>query len=98
MVDNITVAWKALEAAKGDSDVYQARGNLASKAVKLSKSLGPPKLDSWLRCFQVNVGVAVEILTNLGLWQILGNKEEVTLDEIAEKTDADEIMISMYLY
>lgn len=44
---------------------------------------------------QVNVSAAVEIVSNLGLWEKFEGGKIVSMAEILELTKADEIIISM---
>lgn len=43
---------------------------------------------------QVNVSAAVEIVSNLGLWEKFEGGKTVSMAEIVELTKADEIIIS----
>ena len=45
---------------------------------------------------QVNVSVAVEIVSQLKLWEKFEGGKEVSMTEIVESTEADEIIISEY--
>ncbi len=47
---------------------------------------------------QVNVSAAVEIVSNLGLWEKFEGENTVSLAEILELTKADEIIISKIPY
>jgi hypothetical protein len=45
---------------------------------------------------QVNVSVSIEIVSQLKLWEKFEGGKEVSLAEIVESTEADEIIISEY--
>jgi hypothetical protein len=92
-MEKLTAAMHALETASGGTEEFSARSNLRLEAMRLAMSLGDPNEDVWPRIFQVNVSVAVEILTNLGLWDAFADVATVTRAEIIGRTKADEIMI-----
>lgn len=48
---------------------------------------------SCLQSVKINVSAAVEIVSNLGLWNKFEGGKTVSLAEIVELTKADEIMI-----
>ncbi|KAI1847518.1 hypothetical protein JX266_006370 [Neoarthrinium moseri] len=92
-VDALNTAMRALEEAPAGADEAIARRNLRLEATKLAMSLGDPNEDVWPRIFQVNVSVAIEIVTNLGLWDAFAGGATVTLMGVVERSGADEMMI-----
>lgn len=97
LVQNVNNASKALEessAGSGAAAAAAARRNLLLEAKKLVASLEEPSTEVWPRAFQVNVGVAVDIAWNMGVWERLEKNRCIALADIVEMTGADEIMIS----
>ncbi|KAI1880528.1 hypothetical protein JX265_000768 [Neoarthrinium moseri] len=92
-VDALNTAMRALEEAPAGADEAIARRNLRLEATKLAISLGDPNEDVWPRIFQVNLSVAIEIVTNLGLWDAFAGGATVTLMGVVERSGADEMMI-----
>ncbi|KAE8454287.1 hypothetical protein EG329_005212 [Mollisiaceae sp. DMI_Dod_QoI] len=92
LVANVNKAAAGFEAAVG-GDLHVARRNLQLEARKLLYSLEEPNTEVWPRIYQVNVSAAVEIVSNLGLWEKFEGENTVSLAEILELTKADEIII-----
>lgn len=96
LLDKVTVAGKSMEKASTNDALATARRNLLLEAKKLVASLEDPRKEIWPRAFQVNVGVAVDVAWDLGVWEKLKENGTVTLAEIVRSTGAEEIMISKY--
>lgn len=97
LVDNIARAANELQDSATQVDAAYARRTLLLEAKKLVASLEDPSTEVWPRAFQVNVGVAVEVASKMGVWEKLRCKDTISVVEIAEFTGADEIMISELL-
>ncbi|OBT59329.1 hypothetical protein VE04_00244 [Pseudogymnoascus sp. 24MN13] len=80
-------------AAAAQGDLHVARRKLQHEARKLLNSLEEPNGEVWPRIFQVNVSVSIEIVSQLKLWEKFEGGKEVSLAEIVESTEADEIII-----
>ncbi|KAG4418612.1 hypothetical protein IFR04_008237 [Cadophora malorum] len=92
LVVSLNKAAASFEAATG-GDQHVARRKLQLEARKLLYSLEEPNHEVWSRIFQVNVSVAVEIVSDLGLWERFDDGNVVYMAEILEVTKADKIII-----
>lgn len=97
LVGNIARAANELQDSATQVDAAYARRTLLLEAKKLVASLEDPSTEVWPRAFQVNVGVAVEVASKMGVWEKLRCKDTISVVEIAEMTGADEVMISELL-
>lgn len=93
LVHNVSAASEALESSPAGSAAASARRALLREAKKLVASLEDPSTEVWPRAFQVNVGVAVDVASKMGVWEKLRGDGTITLAEIVDLTGADEIMI-----
>ncbi|KAH7303702.1 S-adenosyl-L-methionine-dependent methyltransferase [Rhexocercosporidium sp. MPI-PUGE-AT-0058] len=92
LVANLNTAAATFAASSG-GDTHVARRNLQLEARKLLYSLEEPNTEVWPRIFQVNVSVAVEIVSDLGLWEMFEGGNVASMATILELTKADEIII-----
>lgn len=96
LVDNVNAALKGLQGAQAADDAASYRRNLLAEAKKLVASLQDPSTEVWPRAYQVNVGSAIDVAWNMGIWARFRDQETILLSEIVQLTDADEIMISKF--
>lgn len=107
LVSSINTAAKVFETADGH-DFSIARRSLRKEAMRLAASLEEPRNAVWPRSFQVwgeisgldthtdyqiNLCIAVEIATDLGLWKKFESRKTLSLAEIGESAGADEFLI-----
>ncbi|KAK6579861.1 hypothetical protein PZA11_007569 [Diplocarpon coronariae] len=92
LVANLNKAAAGFESAEG-GDQHVARRTLQLEARKLLYSLEEPNTEVWPRIYQVNVSAAIEIVSDLGLWEKFEGGKTVSMAEIVELTKADEIII-----
>ncbi|RFU24730.1 hypothetical protein B7463_g11608, partial [Scytalidium lignicola] len=95
-VNNAAASFEIAVATKGD--LHLARRRLRHEAQKLLNSLEEPNGEVWNRTFQVNVSAALEIVSQLKLWEKFEEGNEVSISEIVDLTEADEIIITAHLF
>ncbi|CAG8976831.1 hypothetical protein HYALB_00009095 [Hymenoscyphus albidus] len=96
LVEDVEKAGADFHAAK-DGDIHTARRNLQHATRKLLQSLEEPNGEVWPRSFQVNVSAAVEVISQLELWEKFEGGKAVALDGMVESTKADKIVLSEYI-
>ena len=95
LVANVIKAADAFETATG-GDQHGARRTLQLEARKLLYALEEPNTEVWPRIYQVNVSTAVEILSDLKLWDLFEGGKSVSMTELLELTKVDEIILSRF--
>lgn len=93
LVANVTKAAAAFESATGGNR-HAARRTLQLEARKLLYALEEPNTEVWPRIYQVNVSTAVEVLSDLKVWDLFEGGKSLSMIELLELTKADEIILS----
>ncbi|OAQ65233.1 O-methyltransferase [Pochonia chlamydosporia 170] len=94
LVQGVNEAAASFEtSATSQGDLRLTRRRLQHEVQKLLSSLEEPNGEVWTRTFQVNVSAALEIVSQLELWDKFQGGNEVSIAEIVALTGADEIII-----